>query len=170
MTANQPTTHTVTVRMALDEAQVQALDAAVTALTALVDTMRPGADEDAPARPATAESDEPVTEEPAIGVQLTDSVVWQRFEGGWHWWMGEGWSHQSHTWDAMHDFDLGKLRGTTDDDRRRVGLPVRDEDASPEPVEPDTQPDEVPEGPETENGPENGAGRIGWLRDRKSVV
>lgn len=119
---------------------------------------------------ADVSGDEPVTDEPAIGAQVTDGDgdVWQRFEGDWCRWMGEavGWSSWPHTWDYVQNY--APLRPTTDDDRRRVGLPVRDEDASPEPVEAaesDAQPEDVSEDPETENGPQNGAqGRIGWLR------
>lgn len=116
--------------------------------------------------PATvSESDEPVADE-----QVTDrdGYVWQRFEGGWRWWRGKvgRWSRIPRTRDYMQTV-FGPLRATTDDDRRRVGLSVRDEDAPPEPVEPaqaDAQPEA--EDPESENGRENGAGRIGWLRVR----
>ena len=201
MSTDQPTTHTVTVRMALDTdrfmaqlhraqeaadrfgrnlaavralaqgaerpnptivqnttrtvtVEVQALDAAVTALTALVDTMRPDGDEDAPARPAVApDGDEPATEEPAVGAQVTDldGDVWQRVEDGWRWWnkVGCGWSSWLRTWDSIQT-DYGPLRATTDDDRRRVGLPVRDEDASPAPAmapESDAEPDQAPDTP-----------------------
>lgn len=111
---------------------------------------------------------EPTTDEPAVGEQVTDrdGYLWRRFEDGWHLWTGEGWSHTPHTWDYVQDY--GPLRATTAADRRRVGLPVRDEDASPGPAmapESDAQPEEVSEDPETENGRENAAqGRIGWLR------
>lgn len=68
-------------------------------------------------------------DEPAVGEQVTDSDddVWQRFEGGWRWWADGadgGWTPRLRTWDYVQNY--GPVRTTTDDDRRCVGLPVRD--------------------------------------------
>lgn len=73
---------------------------------------------------------------PAIGDQRTDNHgdVWERRpDGTWRAWMSRrnGWSMMAHsdldtTLDAL-DKCWGPFRPTTDEDRKRVGLPVQDE-------------------------------------------
>lgn len=106
--------------------------AIIAALSPLAERMYPNGD------PLTEKTDGPesaATEEPAVGEQVTDSDgdVWQRFEDGWYWWKGESgcWSSIPRARDYVQT-TYGPLGRTTDDDRRRVGLPVRNEDASPE--------------------------------------
>lgn len=68
-----------------------------------------------------------ITEEPPVGSQVTDcdDEVWGRFEEGWQVWDALGnmeWSGDSDPWSAVRNF--APLRPTTDEDRKRVGLPV----------------------------------------------
>ena len=72
-----------------------------------------------------------ITEEPPVGSQVTDREgdVWERREGGWALW----WPERSEWLTDLYGSGLdpwpvvrvqAPLRFTTDEDRRRVGLPV----------------------------------------------
>ena len=107
------------------------------------------------------------TDEPAVGEQVTDStgIVWQRFEDGWRWWVvgKTDWSPYHHTWDDVQNY--GPLRPTTDDDRRRVGLPVRAENTPSASQDGPLAARSADPGKGGPPEPENAAqGRIGWLR------
>lgn len=87
--------------------------------------------------------DEPVdvTEEPPVGSQVTDREgdVWERREEGWTLWWAEriGWLADLYgdldPWPDVRD--LAPLRPTTDEDRKRVGLPVEPDPADVDPDE-----------------------------------
>lgn len=83
-----------------------------------------------------------ITEEPPVGSQITDceGEVWERREGGWTLWRpgGSGWLADLYEsaldpWPVVRGF--APLRPTTDEDRKRVGLPVEPapDDVDPEP-------------------------------------
>lgn len=76
-----------------------------------------------------------ITEEPPVGSQVTDREgdVWERRENGWTWWARDRWLLIRRSWESVVR-DAAPLRFTTDEDRKRVGLPV---DPAPADVDPD---------------------------------
>ena len=76
-----------------------------------------------------------ITEEPPVGSQVTDREgdVWERRENGWTWWARDRWLLIRRSWESVVR-DAAPLRFTTDEDRKRVGLPVN---PAPADVDPD---------------------------------